>query len=63
MRRSMLAGAIGGVVAVFVLAILGAVMMRRMMSCGCCADGMRACMEKCGCGGPEEPEQAGPGEE
>jgi hypothetical protein len=64
-KRSVLAGAIGGIVAVAVVAILAAIlfrrigpslmprMMKRMMSEGGCSEEMRACMEKCGCGRPE----------
>ena len=65
MKRSVAAGAIGGIVAVAVAAILAAVllrrigprlmprMMKRMMSEGGCSEQMRACMEKCGCGRSE----------
>jgi len=68
-KRSVLAGAIGGIMAVAVVAILAAVlfrrvgpclmprmmrgMMERMMADGSCSEEMRACMEKCGCGRPE----------
>lgn len=70
MKRSVAAGAIGGIVAVAVIAILGAFllrrvgprlmprMMERMMSEGCCSEEMRACMEKCGCGRPENADGA-----
>lgn len=58
MRRSMLAGALGGIAAVAVMAVLAAALMRRMMACGCCSEKMGACMERCGCGRPEEPDQA-----
>ena len=60
MKRSVVAGAIGGIVAVAVIAILGALLLRRvgprMMSEGGCSEEMRACMEKCGCGKSEERE-------
>jgi hypothetical protein len=60
MRRSVVAGAMGGVFAFAVLAVVAAVLMRRlmpammprmmkrMMADGGCSDEMRACMEKCG---------------
>ena len=62
MRRSFVAGAMGGVVAVALLAVLGAALMRRfmprmmarMMAGGACSDEMRACMEHCGCSKPAE---------
>ena len=56
--RAVLAGAIGGIVAVFVLGFLAAALLRRvgprmmqrmMHDCDCPPD-MRACMEKCCCG-------------
>ena len=63
MKRSVVAGAIGGIVAVAVIAILGALLLRRvgprMMSEGGCSEEMRACMEKCGCGRPENADGAG----
>jgi hypothetical protein len=58
------AGALGGVVAFGLLAIVAAAllprlmpkvmprMMERMMAGGGCSDRMRECMEKCGCGEP-----------
>ncbi len=68
MRRSFVAGAMGGFVAFGVLAVLAAVMMRRLMPAmmprmmermmsegGCCSDEMRPCMERCGCGRSGEP--------
>jgi hypothetical protein len=62
MKRSVVAGAIGGIVAVAVIAILGALLLRRvgprMMSEGGCSEAMRACMEKCGCGRPENADGA-----
>jgi hypothetical protein len=62
MKRSVVAGAIGGIVAVAVIAILGALLLRRvgprMMSEGGCSEEMRACMEKCGCGRPENADGA-----
>ena len=62
MKRSVVAGAIGGIVAVAVIAILGALLLRRvgprMMSEGGCSEEMRACMEKCGCGRPENSDGA-----
>lgn len=62
MKRSVVAGAIGGIVAVAVIAILGALLLRRvgprMMSEGGCSEEMRACMEKCGCGRPEKADGA-----
>jgi hypothetical protein len=56
--RSVIAGAVGGAIAVVALAAIAAClvrragprMMERMMSGGCCSDEMRACMAKCGCG-------------
>lgn len=58
--RSMFAGALGGIIAVGLLAGLGALLMRRMMKTGCCAESMRACMAKCGCGGPDSAKEADP---
>jgi len=69
-KRSVAAGAIGGIVAVAVIAILGTLllrrvgprmmprMMERMMSEGGCSEEMRACMEKCGCGRSEKADGA-----
>ena len=65
--RSFVARAAGGAVAVLAMAVLAAVLMRRlgprMMPLmmermkGCCdSEGMRACMEKFGCGKAEERE-------
>ena len=56
--RSVAAGAIGGVVAIFALAAIAALLLRflgprlmpRMMER--CPEEMRACLEKCGCGQP-----------
>ena len=57
-RRAMVAGVLGGIVAVVVLGALAALACRRfgprmMRACGCSAE-MKACMEKCGCGSPTE---------
>jgi hypothetical protein len=61
-KRFLLAGAMGGIIAVAALAILAALglrrfgpalmprMMERMMRDGECSPEMQACMEKCGCG-------------
>jgi hypothetical protein len=59
--KSVLAGFLGGVVAVAVLAAivvrlmpqLMPAMVERMMASGDCPERMRECMEKCGCG-PEK---------
>lgn len=62
MRRALAAGAVGGVIAVTLLAVLGVVLMRRMgpqlmrgmmkrmMADEECGGRMRECMERCGCG-------------
>jgi hypothetical protein len=62
MRRVVAAGAVGGVFAVALLAVLGVLLMRRMgprlmrsmmkrmMAAEECGEGMRECMERCGCG-------------
>ena len=62
MRRAVAAGAVGGVIAVALLAVLGVLLMRRMgprlmrgmmkrmMADEDCGEGMRECMERCGCG-------------
>ncbi len=69
MRRSFVAGVLGGFIAVGVLTVLAAVLVRRFMPAmmprmmkrmmgegGCCSEEMRACMERCRCGRPREPE-------
>lgn len=56
--RAALAGAIGGVLAVMVLAAAGAMLLRILgprlagaaMNGGCCSEEMRSRMAKCGCG-------------
>ncbi len=66
-KRSLLAGALGGFVAVATATIVASVafrrlgprmmprMMERMMRDGECSPEMRACMEKCGCGPRSDP--------
>jgi hypothetical protein len=63
-RRSFVAGAAGGVIAVVALTAIAALllrrfgprlmpaMMERMMTDGRCSEQMRACMERCGCAQP-----------
>jgi hypothetical protein len=58
LMKSVLAGFLGGVLAVGFLAAIAVrfmpqlmpKMMERMMASGECSERMRECMEKCGCG-------------
>jgi hypothetical protein len=64
LERSVVAGAIGGALALVVLAAVAALLMRRvgprmmplmmerMMKGGARSEEMAACMERCGCGRP-----------
>jgi hypothetical protein len=58
--RAFVAGAVGGVIAVVVMAILAAVLMRRlgprMMRCCCGSGEMRGCCGSCDCGKSAEAE-------
>ena len=70
--RPVVAGAIGGLIAVVALAAIAALLLRflgprlmhgcmeRMMSGDGCPEEMRACMEKCGCGRPAQAAEADP---
>lgn len=63
--KSVLAGFVGGVLAVGVLAAIAIrlmpelmpKMMERMMASGECPERMRECMEKCGCAPAAKPEE------
>lgn len=58
MKKPLLAGFVGGTLAVVVLAAIAVrlmprlmpKMMERMMADGNCPDAMRKCMDRCGCG-------------
>jgi hypothetical protein len=70
--RPVVAGAIGGLIAVVALAAIAALllrflgprlmprMMESMMSGDGCPEEMRACMERCGCGRPAKAAEGDP---
>jgi hypothetical protein len=55
MLKPLLAGMAGAVLALGLIAALAFWLIQRKMAGGCCADRMRECMQRCGCG-PARPE-------